>query len=163
MNIPIIVGTAKETNVHFQLCVSFFIVRHVVEHGQWKRQNNIVETAVTQVQPFDTNNCFSSKVPISVIVPVAIYAIIMIGTTISFAGKPKIKAMSITPSNPISWANGSKNPLQCASMVTPPIDTFAISHIINPAGAAITMALPNTNNVRSKMERTITFPTCGVR
>ncbi len=35
----------------------------------------------------------------SVSVPVAVYAIIIIGTTVSLAGKPSIKAVSMTPSD----------------------------------------------------------------
>ena len=40
------------------------------------------------------------------------YAIMMIGMTISLAGNPRIKAIRITPSNPISCANGSKKAAQ---------------------------------------------------
>lgn len=57
---PMNVGRTKESTVHFKLPVSFLIVRQVVEQGQWKRQNSIVETAVTQVQPLFVNNVFNS-------------------------------------------------------------------------------------------------------
>ena len=77
------------------------------------------------------------------------------------AGKPSIKASKITPSIPIKRAKGSKNEEQCVKMVVPPIEIFAISHIMSPVGAAITIALPRTKRVRSNIERTITFPTCG--
>ena len=40
---------------------------------------------------------------------------------------------------------------------------FAISQISAPAGAATVIALPSTNRVLSKMERTIILPNCGVR
>ena len=38
------------------------------------------------------------------------------------------------------------------------MDILANSQMIMPAGAATTAARPNTNNVRSKIERIITFP-----
>ena len=41
--------------------------------------------------------------------------------------------------------------------------TFAINHMINPAGAATETALPRTNNARSNIERVITFVICGFR
>lgn len=87
----------------------------------------------------------------------------IMGTTISFAGKPRIKASRITPSKPISCAKGSRNAAQCASRLASPTNTFAITQIIRPAGAATAAALPRTNSVRSKMERTITLPICGRR
>lgn len=46
----------------------------------------------------------------SVSVPVAVYAIIIIGTTVSLAGKPSIKAVNMTPSSPMSFAKGSSAP-----------------------------------------------------
>ncbi|CAI3548578.1 hypothetical protein CNEO3_1020012 [Clostridium neonatale] len=49
--IPHAVGTKNETAVHFKLWVSFFIVRHVVLHGQCIREKSITFTAVSQVQP----------------------------------------------------------------------------------------------------------------
>ena len=39
---------------------------------------------------------------------------------------------------------------------------FANSHIRIPAGAAIATALPRTNKVLSKIERTKTFTNCGL-
>lgn len=84
--IPTSVGINIAKNVHFQLPVSFFIVRHVVEHGQCINENIIVHNAVTYVQPFSTNMFFSSTTfDISTISPVAIYDISIIGTTISYA------------------------------------------------------------------------------
>lgn len=50
--IPHKVGIAKEANVHFQLPVSFFIVRRVVLQGKCKSVNSITLTAVSIVQPF---------------------------------------------------------------------------------------------------------------
>ena len=95
--------------------------------------------------------------------PDAMYDIIIIGTTISLAGRPKIKASSITPSIPRSFANGSRKSEQWLSNVEPPTETFAITHIMSPAGAATTTALANTNNVLSKIERTMILPICGLR
>lgn len=48
--IPAIVGTIKEVIVHFQLFVSFFIVRSVVAQGKCIRLNSMVLTHVSQVQ-----------------------------------------------------------------------------------------------------------------
>ena len=87
----------------------------------------------------------------------------MIGTTISFAGNPRIKASSMTPSIPMTWANGSRNPEQCARSVASPTEILAISQMMSPAGAATTIARPRTNRVLAKIERTITFPICGFR
>ena len=51
---PIRVGKIKETAVQKWLCVSFFIVKRVVEHGQCIRENRIKQTAVVYVQPLQT-------------------------------------------------------------------------------------------------------------
>lgn len=97
----------------------------------------------------------------SVSVPVAVYAIIIIGTTVSLAGKPSIKAVSMTPSSPMSFANGSSAPEKADNRLSPRTVTFAASQIIMPAGAATAAALPRTKRVLSKIERTMTFKTCG--
>ncbi len=91
------------------------------------------------------------------------YPMIIIGNTISFAGNPSIKESNIIPSIPTSLANGSKKFEQYARTLRLFIFEFAIIHIINPAGAATAMALPSTNIVRSKIERTNIFPICGLR
>lgn len=156
---PIIVGTSMETAVHLRLCVSFFMVRQVVEHGQCISENSITLIAVIHVHPLSISNCFNSvRSSNSKIFPFAIYAIIMIGITISFAGKPRIKASRITPSIPKSFANGSKKPEQCASSVISPIQILAMSHMTRPAGAATDTARPRTKSVLSNIERTMTFP-----
>ncbi len=109
MIMPVAVGTAKEIAVHFRLCVSFLIVKQVVEHGQCISENSMVQTAVSQVHPLLTSKVFNSfRLPSSRMLPVAMYAIMIIGTTISFAGKPRIKANRITPSSPKSCAKGSR-------------------------------------------------------
>ena len=55
-------------------------------------------TAVIQVHPFAVRRFLSSaRLDISVNTPVCMYAIIIIGTTISLAGKPSTNAVSITP------------------------------------------------------------------
>ena len=100
--IPSTVGNRKLTAVHFQLCVSLRMVSSVVAHGKCTRENIRVQMAVTHVQPLLTNSSFNTaRSPISVIDPFARYAMIMIGTTISFAGKPRRKASRMTPSSPI--------------------------------------------------------------
>lgn len=85
------------------------------------------------------------------------------GITISFAGKPNINASSIVPSRPIILANGSKAPEHNERSVSPPNDTFANTQITSPAGAAMLIALPRTNSVRSRIDRTITPPMFGLR
>ena len=92
-----------------------------------------------------------------------IYAIIAIGMTISFAGKPSINARSITPSSPISLANGSRKPLEILRSVAPFTDIFAKSQIISPAGAATATALDKTKIVLSKTERISSCVICGLR
>ena len=104
---PIIVGTNTETIVHFQLPVSFFIVSRVVEQGQCMREKSMVLMAVSHVQPLFTNSAFrAARLSIDSILPCAIYAIIIMGMTISLAGKPRMKANRITPSRPRRWAKG---------------------------------------------------------
>lgn len=162
MIIPVIVGTAKEMAVHLILCVSFFIVRQVVEQGQCINEKSITQTAVSQVQPLSIKSRFSSdKLAISIILPFDRYAIIMTGITISFAGKPRINAIRITPSRPMSFPKGSRKFEQCVNMLMLPIVMFAISHIIRPAGAATLIALPRTNNVRSNSDLIIILPIWG--
>ena len=119
---------------------------------------------VSEVQPFSIRilricAAFSS----CGIVPCVIYAISIIGMTISFAGKPSMNAIKITPSSPIKPANGSRKPAHTDKRLSPPILIFAASHIIAPAGAAIAAARPRTKSVRSNTERIITFPICGMR
>ena len=76
--------------------------------------NSMVQTAVSQVQPFWTSRALSSmRFPISRRLPVERYAIKMMGTTISLAGSPRIKAMRMTPSMPNRRAKGSKKEVQC--------------------------------------------------
>ena len=160
--IPTRVGIMNAAKVHFRLPVSFFMVRSVVEQGQWKRENSIVFTAVKTVQPFSKNSSFiSAKERASDIVPCDKYAITIIGSTVSFAGKPRIKAKSMVPSSPIVLANGSRSEDTEESNVFPPIVIFANIHIIRPAGAATAAALPRTKSVLSKMERTITLKKSG--
>ena len=107
--IPKMVGINSAAKVHFMLPVSFFMVKSVVEQGQWKREKRIVFMAVRVVQPFAKKSSFiSTRERLSVTVPWDKYDIIIIGITISFAGNPRMKARRITPSSPISRANGSK-------------------------------------------------------
>lgn len=159
---PQIVGIIKERAVHLKLLHSFFIVKQVVEHGQCIRQNNDVQRAVNQVQPLLTNSVLSSvKLSYSVKLPLHKYAIIIIGITISLAGKPNMNAINITPSNPNSFANGSKKLEIWFNRLTSEIITLDNIHSIIPAGAATIIALPKTNRVLSNIERIITLPNCG--
>lgn len=161
-SIPVTVGIRKAAAIHLTPPVSFRIVRSVVEHGQCMRENSIVQTAVTHVQPLSTKSwCICVRLSISRMLPWAVYAMMIIGITISLAGNPSMNAMRITPSSPRSLANGSRKPQQCVSRLTPPASTLASSHMTSPAGAATTTARPRTNNVLSNIERTITFPICG--
>ena len=119
---PITVGKIKETKVHFMLCVSFLMVIQVVEQGQCINENSMVQIAVTGVHPLSTSSVFSwVRFWKSVRLPSAIYAIIMMGMTISLAGKPKINAIRITPSRPMSRANGSRKPEQWVSSDASPM------------------------------------------
>ena len=159
---PQIVGIIKERAVHLKLLHSFFIVKQVVEHGQCIRQNNDVQRAVNQVQPLLTNSVLSSvKLSYSVKLPLHKYAIIIIGITISLAGKPNMNAINITPSNPNNFANGSKKLEIWFNRLTSEIITLDNIHSIIPAGAATIIALPKTNRVLSNIERIITLPNCG--
>ena len=60
------VGLAKARSVSFKLLVSFFIVRRVVEQGQWNSIKTMVLIAVTVVQPFSKNNARICESPLSV-------------------------------------------------------------------------------------------------
>ena len=59
--IPKIVGKAIDNNVHFKLPVSLWIVRQVVEHGQWNNENKIKHNAVFAVQPFAIKSAAKSE------------------------------------------------------------------------------------------------------
>ncbi len=87
----------------------------------------------------------------------------MMGTTISFAGKPRMNAVRMYPSIPRSRASGSRNAAHRASRLTPPGRRLASSQRTAPAGAATAAARRRTNSVRSRMERTMTLPICGRR
>lgn len=157
-------GSKTEITVHFKLCVSFFIVSTVVEHGQWKSEKIIVHIAVVMFQPFDTKSSFTAvRLPVSESTPDAVYAIITIGITISFAGNPSINAIKITPSSPIRRANGSRKSEHILRILASPTVIFAARYIIIPAGAATAAARPRTKSVLSNTDRTITLPICGFR
>lgn len=161
---PITVGIKIATITHLHFPVSFLMVKQVVEQGQCIKIKITTQTAVKRVQPLATNKSFKTvKSVISVIVPSDIYPMTIIGMTISLAGNPKIKAINITPSKPNKDAKGFKKSAHIFKILTFPIWIFAIHQIIRPAGAATKMALPKTNKVLSKMERTITFPIWGLR
>ena len=138
------------------------MVKQVVAQGKCIREKSIVQIAVTIVHPFETKSSFNwLRLLSSAKLPVAIYAMMIIGKTISFAGKPNINAIRITPSSPIRRANGSKNPVQWLSRLMPSTLTLASSQIISPAGAATITARLSTKSVLSNSERTSIFPICG--
>lgn len=56
----------------------------------------------------------------------------MMGITISLAGKPSRKAMRITPSRPSRRAKGSRKPVHQLRMLSPPTCTLAHSQISRP-------------------------------
>ena len=67
---PITVGSAAASPVHFQLPVSFLIVSRVVEQGQCISENSIMLMAVIQVQPWSTKRArMASKSDSSRILP----------------------------------------------------------------------------------------------
>ncbi len=92
-----------------------------------------------------------------------IYAIKIIGITISFAGKPRIKASRIIPSSPMILPTGSKKSASIMRIDVSFIEQLASTQIRSPAGAAVIQALPRTKMVLSNIDRTITFPICGQR
>ena len=87
----------------------------------------------------------------------------IIGTTISFAGNPKMKAKSITPSSPSKSAKGSRKLVHIVSIDKLPTYTLDNIYIMIPAGMATTIALPNTYKVLSNILLIITFKYCGLR
>ena len=86
-----------------------------------------------------------------------------IGTTISFAGNPKINANRITPSRPSKSAKGSRKLVHIVSIDELPTYTLDNIYIIIPAGIATTTALPNTYKVLSIILLIITFIYWGFR
>ena len=72
-----------------------------------------------------------------------------------------MNAVSMYPSIPISLPSGSRKFAMYCKREISPNETFAKIQITIPAGAATLIALPNTNKVRSKMERTNILPNCG--
>lgn len=123
------------------------------------REIRIKLMAVRRVHPLFTNNAFNaSTLTRSVKEPVEAYIIIIIGMTISLAGNPSKNAMIMAPSSPINLPNGSIKFVKCVKIGIPPTLTLAAIHIMNPAGKATLAARPNTYSVRSKRERTSTFP-----
>ena len=49
---PAAVGRSAESTVHFKLPVSFFMLKRVVEQGQWKSAKIKKHNAVSIPQPF---------------------------------------------------------------------------------------------------------------
>ena len=89
------------------------------------------------------------------------YVIIIIGSTISLAGNPRINAISITPSNPSNKPKLFKKLEIIVIILLFPIVIFVSNQIISPVGAAITTALPSILRVLSIRDLTSTFNICG--
>jgi hypothetical protein len=133
----------------------------VVEQGKWNKVKISIFTAVNIVHPFSVRRFFKVyRSDMSVRFPLAVYAIIMIGTTISLAGMPSIKANIITPSSPRILPKGSKNSVHRDSILLSPVFVLASSHITSPAGADIITALPRITSVLLQKDRISVFPIC---
>lgn len=153
----------KAKNVYLKLPVSFFIVNNVVIQGKCMTEKIITHKAVLMVQPLSINNVFNSPIFfISVIYPSDIYPIIIIGMTISFAGSASKKAISITPSNPIVLANGSRKFVHKFKIEVSLILMLASTHIIRPAGADMTMALFKIDRLLLDIDFTIVLKIWGL-
>ena len=159
--IPQAVGSKNPAAVHFMLLVSFQIVIIVVEQGKCIRVNIIMHTAVFIVQPFSVRSC-KSPAP-SAAFPFEPYIISMIGRTISFAGKPRINPVSISPLSPIIFPSGERKSQRYIITGLSFIIIVPISQITAPAGAATAAALPSIRTVLSNTERMIVFPIWGIR
>lgn len=140
---PKIVGIINAITDHFKLPVSFFIVINVVLQGKCNSENSITFIAVRTFQPFSLRISPIAKVSSKLIkFPLLIYAISIIGKTISFAGRPSINAVNIYPSKPSRLAKGFKKFAIYVRIVVFPIYIFAKPQITIPTGAATATALP---------------------
>ena len=109
MAAPQNVGMAMDKSVYLMLPVSFLMVIIVVEQGQCIRQKKQTLRAVITVHPFWTSRSLTAvKGPMSVSTPPPVYIITISWSTISFAGSPRMKAVSITPSRPKNLPKGSR-------------------------------------------------------
>ena len=127
----------------------------VVAQGLCSSANNIRLTAVSIVQPFP----FTSRSKISellegplTIMPAPMYTIIMVGTTISFAGMAMMYARRMTPSKPSNNPNGFNQSAIARAKFESAMEIFARIQMIAPAGAAVCMARHSTKMVRSIMD-----------
>ena len=130
------VGTRNAAAVHFRLFVSRKMVASVVAHGQCSREKTTMQTAVFHVHPFASRRDCSCGRESSERLPCTMYVMMRIGTTISFAGRPRIKASKMAPSRPRIRPIGSSACAQCESRLAPPTSTLARIHSSRPAGAA---------------------------
>ena len=101
--------------------------------------------AVFIVQPLAINISLNSiKLLVSINSPELMYIIKAIGSTISFAGKPNINPIKITPSSPISFPNGSAKLTKQFIIDTPFTFKFVNNQIKIPVGNAIIIARHKT-------------------
>ena len=89
----------------------------------------------------------------STMIPPEEYAIIKIGRTISFAGRPRRNAVRIKPSRPMAFPKGLRAFARWRRRLIPWKDVFARIHVTIPAGIATETALTRTKTVRSRNER----------
>ena len=130
------------------LPVSFFIVRSVVEQGQWRSEKSIAQIAVLWVHPFWIKIERMNEVSdMSVKFDELKYIISAIGRTISFAGSPNINARRIVPSRPKKLAGASKKFEISTSRLIPFMFILFKMKITRPAGAATVTALAKINRI----------------
>ncbi|MNY44086.1 hypothetical protein D3C86_1790820 [compost metagenome] len=86
-----------------------------------------------------------------------------IGSTISLAGSPRIKAIIMKPSSPSKFAKGSKKAAIWFSTLSPPTITLPSIQVRIPAGAATTIARVSTFRDFSLEVIRMVFQICGRR
>ena len=102
-------GIKNAAAVHLRLPVSFFIVKREAAQGKWFIEKSIVHTAVDAVQPFWASIWAKDVISaISLICTAPPRHMKIMGRTVSLAGKPIKKAVSIIPLSPIICAGASR-------------------------------------------------------
>ena len=133
---PVKAGSKIAKMQYFILPVSFFMVSNVVVQGQWKSEKSETESAVKKSQPLFIKISVKKELFVLLREEEPIYIISTIGSTISFAVLPRIKAKRIIPSIARSLAKGSKKSAQIMSREFPFINVFAPIQSNAPAGIA---------------------------
>ena len=127
------------------------MVSSVVLHGKCSTEKIIVFRAVSHVQPFAARIRPKDASPVvSVSAVDDEYAMRRMGRTISFAGRPRMKAVRMNPSSPITRAAGCSVWAVDVRMLAPAgVVMLARAHTTAPAGAATINARRSTRSVRS--------------